>query len=611
MNKKLTAKTQELNPILGQYNTSFSKCMIIEPETKELALKKGSVYAVFEIFSDSNFDTALIGKVLQDVIYNSYYQSESVSPIQSMEKAISEARDKVVQLSNDALSSDPQSIKFRIAAAVLWGNVLYVVQYDKAESYLMRDGVIRPISTMNEGAYSAASGVVKDDDVVVLCTKDFAANIPPQKLLTLKISEADLTPTQACLLMRLIVDTSFSETETVDFNLQKETGKSTARVQTEKFLYGARENLGKKFSPLGTSAIKLFGNLHFNFKTKTAQTTITRQPGQNRPIKLVNLIKTKGAILLPIVAVALVASIVVQSVQKRAERTQQASSATTPLETTASTPAENNEVTELERAKQETEDKEFKVTRIKPEVLYDIKIADAEANPTEMLLLGDKIATVDKTSGKIFYSPLDSIKFSTTEATIPGAHNLISNKGNMEFLDNQGYKTFSFSEQKVSNQYALSSVAVAGVYSDFIYTISGTTLTRHTLENNELVGTLWGQSEDFENARSMAVAYSIYLVTKDGNLVKYTSGNKTAFSIKGVNGEISGSSKVIANNDFENIYLLDSANSRIIVLDDEGTLVKQYKGSFDNSSLKSFDINEDESKAYFLEGSKVYVFNLE
>jgi len=88
MKKKLTAKIQQLNPVLPQYSESFSKCLIIEPETMEVVLKKGNVYAVFEIQGDASFDTELISKVTNDVIFNSYYQSESISPVQAMEKTI-------------------------------------------------------------------------------------------------------------------------------------------------------------------------------------------------------------------------------------------------------------------------------------------------------------------------------------------------------------------------------------------------------------------------------------------------------------------------------------------------------------------------------------------
>ena len=84
MAKKLSAKTQELNPKLPQFSSSFSKCINIEPDTQELLLKKGTVYSLFEISGESNFDTDFITKVVTDILHNTYYGSDNISPVQSM-----------------------------------------------------------------------------------------------------------------------------------------------------------------------------------------------------------------------------------------------------------------------------------------------------------------------------------------------------------------------------------------------------------------------------------------------------------------------------------------------------------------------------------------------
>ena len=97
MKKKLTAKIQEINPSLQQFATSFAQCVVIEPESKETLLKKGSIYAVYEITGTANFDTALTDRVLRDILHNSYFQSDNISPIQSLEKAIVEAKEKIAQ----------------------------------------------------------------------------------------------------------------------------------------------------------------------------------------------------------------------------------------------------------------------------------------------------------------------------------------------------------------------------------------------------------------------------------------------------------------------------------------------------------------------------------
>jgi hypothetical protein len=180
-------------------------------------LKKGSLYVVFDISGNTRFEVSLITKVVHDMLHDAYYQSESISPIQSLEKAITEVRDKVTQLANESIIIERQDIDFNIVAGALWGNVMYVVQYGKSKSYLMRTGDIRPISTTSEGNFSAASGVVKDDDVIIFATNDFAKDFPPDRLLTVSIPESQLNQNQACLLMKFIIDTSFTQNEIVDF----------------------------------------------------------------------------------------------------------------------------------------------------------------------------------------------------------------------------------------------------------------------------------------------------------------------------------------------------------------------------------------------------------
>ncbi len=600
MNKKLAAKVQQLNPSLPQYGTSFAKCIVIEPETRELLLKKGSVYAVYEISSDSNFDIALIERVLHDVIYNSYYQSENISPIQSMEKAIADARDKVSQLSNDALSSDPQSVKFKITSAVLWGNVLYVVQYDKAESYLMREGAIKPISTMTEGTFSAASGIVKEEDVVILCTADFAKVMPPQKLLSVRVTEQDLLPTHACLLIKLFVDTSFTSSEITDTTFQKEMGKTKVN--------GVQDAGGKI---LKTAAIKVGGVLKKAFDKTSKRVRIVKVPTipaqalYNKVNK--NTLKNKGLIILPIIALALVGSIVITKLtnKKPVVKTQNTTAQQT---TTTDDKQQQNEATLLPT----TTDKQFKVTRIAPQVLYDIKITDPQTQPTEITNTSSLIIVTDKTSGKIYTSPKDAIKFDLLTGTFPGIRSITTDKGNLHFLDASGYKIINSATGEVTEKYPLTNPTVSNTYSDFLYVVSGDTLIRYSHKNGTLQSVTWGENTTFANARSIAIAYSIYVITSDGTLEKYTSGNKVTFAIKGLDDSLAGATKVIANSDLKNVYVLDSANKRIVILDSDGSVVKQYKAESSDtfSDLKSFDVSQDEKTLYLLDGSKVLTIDL-
>lgn len=235
MLKKLTAKVQQLNPVLEENVNGFAKSFVIEPESQELLLKKGSLYVVFDISGNTRFEVSLITNVVHDMLHDLYYQSANILPIQSLEKTITEIREKVVQLANESIIIEKQEIEFNIVVGALWGNVMYVVQYGSSKSFLMRVGDIKPISSTSEGNFSAASGVVKDEDVLIFASNEFTSDYPPDRLLKVAIPEGQLKPQQACMLMKFIIDTNFTQNEIVDFGteaikVKKETPKIVGKV---------------------------------------------------------------------------------------------------------------------------------------------------------------------------------------------------------------------------------------------------------------------------------------------------------------------------------------------------------------------------------------------
>ena len=66
--------------------------------------------------------------------------------------------------------------------------------------------------------------------------------------------------------------------------------------------------------------------------------------------------------------------------------------------------------------------------------------------------------------------------------------------------------------------------------------------------------------------------------------------------------------QVVADIDYENIYVADSGNNRVVILNKKGTFVKQYKhikGDYWND-IKGIGITSDEKKLFVLDGSRVF-----
>jgi hypothetical protein len=127
MKRKLEVITQTLSPIIEEKEAHFASVLSIQPDDENAGLTHGSLYSVFELKTSEAVDTQLIIKVVTDVLHNSYYTAQSSSPIQPLEKAVLELKDKIASMGKD-LSSN---LDFNISISVLWGEVVYIVTFGR------------------------------------------------------------------------------------------------------------------------------------------------------------------------------------------------------------------------------------------------------------------------------------------------------------------------------------------------------------------------------------------------------------------------------------------------------------------------------------------------
>lgn len=587
MNKKLTSKTQYLNPELPENAAGFAKAIFIEPENDDTVLKRGTIYSVFNVRGGAGYDTNLISKVVHDILHDSYFQSDNISPIQSLEKAISDVKEKIIHLTNESIHADEAPAEFSIIAGVLWGNVMYVVQFGSAQSYLVREGEIKPINTISEGSFSAASGVVKGDDVVIFCSQEFGKKYPPNKLLSMAIGEQELLAEEACLLVKFVVDTSFTASETIDFGIP-EVSKSKSSKFTRSF--------AKVFQNIGLH-LKVAGSKIFTKKAKPIKPveTIGYSVGTGiklkKPTKLSLATLTKPGVLIVLVLIALAISIFLTTrnrTHKPAQVTnQQAQEPPKPLvqgaETTAPQPDD--------------------------EVFYDIKITDPSANPTRLAVFKNTVVVADVTSGKIYLSDQTTAKFDPETSTYTNIQNLVNIKNKLGFTDNEGYKVYDITTNKIVENYKQTGLGVTSAYLNYVYAINGTQLNRYSKnDDNTLKASLWEQSNDFDGAKSMAIAYSIFVLTKDGKLESFSTGTKDNFVIKGDKLTLKNPTQVFADIDLKYIYVADSGNDRVVSYDAKGNFVKAYtpKNVGAWNTMSSIGVTPDEKTLFVLAGSKVY-----
>jgi hypothetical protein len=114
---------------------------------------------------------------------------------------------------------------------------------------------------------------------------------------------------------------------------------------------------------------------------------------------------------------------------------------------------------------------------------------------------------------------------------------------------------------------------------------------------------------DFSKAVSIAIDSAIYVLSTNGNVLKFNKGTSESFSVTGLDKELANPTRIWTNSDDSFVYILDNGNSRIVVLEKSGKYKAQYQANVVKGA-KDFDIDEKNNKAYILSGGKIYEIDL-
>lgn len=125
-------------------------------------------------------------------------------------------------------------------------------------------------------------------------------------------------------------------------------------------------------------------------------------------------------------------------------------------------------------------------------------------------------------------------------------------------------------------------------------------------------GSQWltDNSVSVSGAKAMAIDGSIYVLQSNGTVAKFFGGKaQTDFSISALSPNLAGALDITTDENTTNLYVLDPANKRVVVLDKTGKLLNQYTSpAFDN--LKGMVVEEANKVIYLLNGTTVYSVGL-
>lgn len=114
---------------------------------------------------------------------------------------------------------------------------------------------------------------------------------------------------------------------------------------------------------------------------------------------------------------------------------------------------------------------------------------------------------------------------------------------------------------------------------------------------------------DLADAKRMEIDSSVWILKTGNEIKKFTSGALDNFSLGGLDKPLGDLTNFFVSDKTDNVYLLDSGNSRLVVVSKTG----QYKSQYHGDKFKTASdlvVDEKGKKIYLLENNQIYQIEL-
>ncbi|OGH15961.1 MAG: hypothetical protein A3C30_03940 [Candidatus Levybacteria bacterium RIFCSPHIGHO2_02_FULL_40_18] len=503
-----------------------------------------------------------------------------------------------------------------IVLATVKDNVLYLVIANEGEIILKRDGKIGVIARGDADNIVAYSGNIKSDDIVVLETGGFSKKVPLNKL------------------SGILDDREVSEISEHLAPLihEKSEGSEAAIVLTYKGIEepASRETQGP--APQEDESIEELGHEREGGKIRLPQIKIP-----TISLDLFNVGK-KRLIILGIILLSLLLIVSVLF-----ERQRQESASRRELLAEILTPAQEKfdeaealislnkglaleEFDTLKTTLEESRDKFASNTSERKKLdefigKVESKIGELGAGATianqkvvfenvDLVIVRDGALVATREDGKIALLSKDGESEKEIDSENKDVKAIAANKDSVFLLGTEGITRTTKSSGQTQTIVEDPDTTVA--LDTFGSSLYGLSTSNKTVDKYS--GSSFARSDYFteditlSNPASMSIDASIWIID-GGKVRKFTRGKEDTFTISGLAKNLSSDSLIFTDVDYDNIYILDRTNARIISISKTGELKNQYSWK-DLSKASSLAIDEESETAYVVTGNKLYSFDL-
>lgn len=119
-----------------------------------------------------------------------------------------------------------------------------------------------------------------------------------------------------------------------------------------------------------------------------------------------------------------------------------------------------------------------------------------------------------------------------------------------------------------------------------------------------------GTTPDVSQATGMAIDGSIFVLSKNGTITKFTKGTADDFKITNLDKGLLNPAGIFTTIDGDKLYILDNGHARVVILNKSGAYQAQYQVP-QAKTAKALAVDEKNKKIYLLSGGKVFEASME
>lgn len=258
-----------------------------------------------------------------------------------------------------------------------------------------------------------------------------------------------------------------------------------------------------------------------------------------------------------------------------------------------------------------------------PELIADISTKNKEARVTVLAKINDTLIALglnDKNlytvnlSTKEVNSKTNEVAQRFSHALVPAEEDkviLLTNAGELAEYDP---KTGALVAKIIGFPASSVTISAAGIYNRKLYLVDATAkqIYKHSpTQAGYDKGSVWLKipNNALSQARALALDGDIYVLTKDGNVRKFFTGDEQTFAVTGLDPLLNEPTELVTSGDLKDIFILEPSGKRLIVLDKTGFFKIQYTADAWQSPT-GLVVEDNGKTAYVLDQNKIYKVTL-